>query len=380
MSEEKVWIGLDLGRRRTHVCVVDASGAELHQQVCDTKLPALQEAISAYPLSRIAAVVVEASNDTHIVRKLRTAGFPVTIFDSYKASKFLAVRRNKTDASDAKGLADLARLGRETISEVYLKSAECEQLRGLLVMRQRITMMRVAAENALRSRLALHGRALKSVYAAGRLRQEVEHQLAELRSEEGLDLTNDLQPLVELCESLRAYLKQLSRDLEKRAKSHPVCRLLMEVPGVGPICALSFYTAIEDPDRFACASDAGAYFGLTPRRYQSGQTSRTLGITKAGSKLTRTHLVTAATVFGNTAPDCALKRWFLALRERAGFGRARVALARKIAVILLAMWKTQSHFELHGLAREPVSSSGETAAHPQGDDEGSSDSAAASVD
>ena len=120
----------------------------------------------------------------------------------------------------------------------------------------------------------------------------------------------------------------------------------MEVPGVGVICALSFYSAVEDPDRFRSASDVGAYLGLSPRRYQSGGISRTFGITKAGSKLTRTHLVTAATVFGNIAPDCRLKRWSVALRERAGGKRARVALARKLAVILLTMWKNGTHFEL----------------------------------
>jgi len=344
MNEDKVWVGLDVGRERSQVCIVDATGAELLQQDCETKLTALKKAISIYPADRIAMIAVEASNDTHIVRKLRNVGFPVTIFETYKASKFLALRRNKTDASDARGLADLARLGRHTVSEVYLKSPECQKLRGILVMRQRLSIMRVAAENVLRSRLALHGLSMKRVYALGGLRQEVNDQLALLRAEEEVDLTSDLQPLVEMCEGLRAYLRQVDNDLQQRAKSNPVCRLLMEVPGVGPICALSFYTAIENPDRFTDASGVGAYFGLAPRRYQSGQTSRTRGISKAGSKLTRTHLVTAATVFGNTAPDCGLKRWFLALRERAGSGRARVALARKLAVILLAMWKTQSHF------------------------------------
>jgi transposase len=126
----------------------------------------------------------------------------------------------------------------------------------------------------------------------------------------------------------------------------------MEVPGVGPICALSFYSAVEDPSRFRRAGDVAAYLGLVPRRYQSGSTSRTFGITKTGSKLTRTHLVTAATSFGNTGPDCALKRWFLSLRERAGSRRARVALARELAVILLSMWKNDTAFVAE--APEPV--------------------------
>jgi transposase len=208
-------------------------------------------------------------------------------------------------------------------------------------------MMRVAMENFLRSRLALYGRPFKAVSTAGGLRLQVQEQLADVRVEEGVDLRADLQPLVELCESLKVHLAALDRDLKKRARSDPVCRLLMGVPGVGPICALSFTSAVEDPGRFRAAADVGAYLGLVPRRYQSGSVSRTLGITKSGSRLTRTHLVTSATVFGTTAPDCALKRWYLALRGRAGSKRARVALARKLAVILLTLWKTGKGFELH---------------------------------
>jgi transposase len=346
MNEDRIWVGLDLGLARTSVCVVDDDGVPLHELECETKLGALKDALAPFPMERIGLIAVEAGSDTHIVRKLRGAGFPVVMFDARKASKFLAVRRNKTDASDARGLADLARVGRNTVSQVYLKSRECEQLRGLLVMRNRLVMMRVAMENFLRSRLALYGRPFKAVSTAGGLRLQVQEQLADVRVEEGVDLRADLQPLVELCESLKVHLAALDRDLKKMARSDPVCRLLMGVPGVGPICALSFTSAVEDPGRFRAAADVGAYLGLVPRRYQSGSVSRTLGITKSGSRLTRTHLVTSATVFGTTAPDCALKRWYLALRGRAGSKRARVALARKLAVILLTLWKTGKGFEL----------------------------------
>ena len=346
MGEEQVWVGLDLGLTRTSVCVVDSHGVPVHEQECDTKLAALKGALAPFAVARIALVAVEAGNDTHIVRKLRGAGFPVVMFEAHKASKFLAVRRSKTDAGDARGLADLGRVGRNAVSEVYLKSRECEQLRGLLVMRNRLVIMRVAVENSLRSRLALYGRPFKAVSATGALREQMQAQLANVRVEEGIELGADLQPLVDLCESLRAYLAKLDRELKQRAKSDEVCRILMQVPGVGPICALSFYSAIEDPARFRAAADVAAYLGLVPRRYQSGAVSRTHGITKAGSKLTRTHLVTAATVFGTAAPDCALKRWYLALRERAGSRRARVALARKLAIILLTLWKTGRGFEL----------------------------------
>lgn len=345
MSENQIWVGLDLGSRVTHVCVVDDGGTTLHEQESATSLQGLKEALSAFAIDRIGLIAVEAGVDTHIVRGLRAAGFPLAIFEARKASKFLALRRNKTDPSDARGLADLARLGRRTVSQVYLKSPECQQLRSHLVIRKRLVMMRVAAENALRGRLAMHGLAFKPSKRPGAIRDLVESLLAQPGELENLDVHSEVEPLVDLCESLRAYLSRLTLDLEKRAKSCQVCRRLMEVPGVGPICALSFYTAIEDPARFERASDVAAYLGLIPRRYQSGTVSRTRGITKTGSKLTRTHLVTAATVFGTCAPDSKLKRWFEALRSRAGARRARVALARKLAIILMTMWKNETHFE-----------------------------------
>lgn len=347
MSDSTVWVGLDLGLRRTRVSIVDALGAELLNEECDTNIDALTTTLNSFPIARIGLISTEAGNDTHIVRKLRENGFPVVIFETRQASRFLAIRRNKTDATDARGLADLGRIGRNSISQVYLKSPECQQLRSLLMMRRRLVMMRVAVIGSIRSRLGGHGLVLPPTRASG-LRQRVKSQLATLGEPECSTVEADLQPLVDLCESLRTYLSKLESQLEKTAKSHPICRQLMEVPGVGTMCAISFYTAIEDPTRFRVASHVGAYLGLSPRRHQSGVKSRAPRITKTGSKLTRTNLVVAAMVFGKVAPDCALKRWYLALRERAGPGRARVALARKLAVIMLAMWKTGTHFELRG--------------------------------
>ena len=212
-------------------------------------------------------------------------------------------------------------------------------------MRNRLVIMRVTAENALRSRLAMYGLPFKASHRPGGAREQVEALIAELSGYEQIDIRPEVAPLVDLCESLRTAVSKLNWDLEKRARSYEVCRLLMEVPGVGSISALSFYSAIEDPTRFERASDVAAYLGLTPRRYQSGQVSRTRGITKTGSKMTRTHLVNAAKVFGARAPDGALKDWYLSLRARAGPRRAHVALARKLAVILATIWRNGTHFE-----------------------------------
>jgi transposase len=341
----KFWAGLDLGLRQTHVCIVDDAGKPKHEVACETTVDAITGALSVVPKERIGLVAVEAGCDTYAVRLIKEAHYPVALFEARKASKFLSVRRSKTDASDARGLADLARIGRHTVSQVHLKSLDCEQLRARLTMRHRLVKMRVAGDLALRARLAHFGEHVKMQYQPERLREEIASHLEKLKISSGVDLESELAPLIDVCLSLRKYVRSLDRALEREAKQHPVCARLMSVSGVGPICALSFFSAVEDPARFKSAEDVAAYLGLVPRRYQSGETSYTKGITKTGNKMTRTHLVGAALVFGTRGPDSALKQWASDLRGRIGASRARVALARKLSIVLLAMWKSGSKFD-----------------------------------
>jgi len=347
MSDRSVWVGLDLGNRQTRLCVVDDLGAVLHEQLCATTLEEIEAALAHFPRSTIALIAVEACCETHIVRKLRASGFRVAIFESRKTRRFLEIRRNKTDSGDARGLADMARLGRQTVSQVRLKSVECQQLRSELLQRHKLTRVRVAVEASIRSRLALYGRAFKPPYSAGAVRRHAEEAAAQLLREEGIDLRAHLAPLVDVAQGLRSYLRDVDRSLGKRARANEACARMMEVPGVGPICALSFFSAVEDPERFRRTADIGAYLGLVPRCHQSGETHRTLRITKAGNSLTRQHLVTAASVLRSKGRDCALKDWAIQIRGRVGPGKTRVALARKIAIVLLTLWKTGAPFEAY---------------------------------
>ena len=138
----------------------------------------------------------------------------------------------------------------------------------------------------------------------------------------------------------------MDKRLRAAALAHPVCSNLMTVPGVGPITALSFYSAIGDPSRFQRTRDVGPYFGLTPSIHQSGVLARVGRISRFGSKLTRTHLVSAATVLlCSTKAESGLQTWGLALRKKVGLSKARVAVARKLAVVMLHMWKSGSSFD-----------------------------------
>ncbi len=138
------------------------------------------------------------------------------------------------------------------------------------------------------------------------------------------------------------------------AATNPVCQRFMSVPGVGAITALSFFTAIEEPARFRHADDVAAYLGLTPRVYQSGESLTHGKISKMGNRLTRTHLVTAATVLMSaTKTFSSLKAWGVRLAKKVGFNKAKVAVARKLSVILFSMWRDGTYFQFKADTVEP---------------------------
>ena len=135
------------------------------------------------------------------------------------------------------------------------------------------------------------------------------------------------------------------RELKRRVAADPVCTRLMTAPGIGPVNALTFKTSIEDPSRFASGADVGAFAGLVPRRHQSGERDIKGRISKAGDAMLRHTLYEAAnSLLGRVKRDCALRRWGLALAATKGPKRARVAVARKLAVLLHTLWRTETSF------------------------------------
>jgi transposase len=155
----------------------------------------------------------------------------------------------------------------------------------------------------------------------------------------GLRLHDALLPSLTLYEGICQQLVTLTKQVEEVAHRNPVCRRLMTAPGVGPVVALSFVTAVDDPKRFAKDDDIGAYFGLTPKQYQSGETDYRDGISRLGNSMTRSHLVQAATVLLSTCKKWStLRAWGMKIAKRRGFNKARIAVARKLAIILHRMW------------------------------------------
>jgi len=342
MSKRSVWAGLDTGADFSRLSVIDEDLSQVLEETCPSDPAQVAAILRALEDVSIEDVVVEATTTSiHLARGLRDHGFRVSIFHTAQVSRFLRLRHNKTDANDARGLAELAKLRLPSLRPVHLKSPDIQRMRSKLQYRHQLLIQRLACEGMIRSMFRLQGGRLKGSQSSRQLVRNVLAEIDRLKDDQNTDLADDIVPLLELAVSIRRYLERIDADLDAWARSNRVCAMLLEIPGVGPLTAVSFYTAIEDPWRFEAATDVGAYLGLTPLVSQSGTTLHNGRISKKGSKLTRTHLVSAATVmFAGQIKDCPLKQWGIALAARAGKAKARIAVARRLAVIMLAIWKS----------------------------------------
>jgi len=160
-----------------------------------------------------------------------------------------------------------------------------------------------------------------------------------------LGLTGIFEPLLLARAALREQLAVLDKQVRETARTDPICKRLMTAPGVGAIVALTFRCAVDDPRRFTSSRSIGAFFGLTPRRYQSGETDRVGGISRAGDPAARAALFEAAhVIMTRVAKWSALKSWAVRVAQRRGAKRGKVALARKLAVVLHRMWVSETDF------------------------------------
>jgi len=344
MAARTLWVGLDVGADTMAVCATDNRGTVEFEHLIPTNAAVFHQLMKAEK-RRIKLIGLESGAAAiPLTRSLRKMGYRVAVFDSRKTSKFLAIRKNKTDKNDARGIAEIARVGRVSVSEVRVKAPECQQLRSMRVTRKKLVTLRTTVENSMRSLFRLNGGRLKKSTTAAALKANVTNELKILRKLAKIDLTEDIGPLLGLSEMIRTHVEVLDKRLAQLAEDHPVCRNFLEITGVGPICALSFYSAVEDPGRFKRSADIGPFLGMTPVVRQSGQSTSRRPISKMGDAMTRSYLVSAALNhlrFGTSA----ISVWGRGLRERTSYRQARVAVARKLAVMMIAMWKSGERYD-----------------------------------
>ena len=244
---------------------------------------------------------------------------------------------NKTDRNDARALAQIMRTG--WYRQVHVKSRQCRLWRSLLVVRRTVLNEMRSMENVVRAvlreaglKLGVPGRAA----FAGRVRELTEGDAR---------VTTLVEPLLAILATMLDQLAHLTKQVQDIVRQEAVCRRLMSVPGVGPITALAFRATIDRPDRFRRSRDVGAHLGLTPARYQSGETDIQGKISRCGDELARTALYEAAhTLLVRSRKWSALRAWGMKVAKARGMARARVAVARKLAVILHRMWSDGAEF------------------------------------
>ena len=312
------YVGLDVSMEETSVCVLGQSG----EIIFEGKVASRPEAIAkmlrrrAPTACRIAFETGSLSN--WLWHELKALGFPVLCLDARHARAALSMRMNKSDRNDARGLAEMARMG--WYREAKVKSMESRQVRATLAARAKLVDIRRDIENQMRGLLKSLGIVLGK--AGGRtLSSKI---VATLRQAPHLGPL--IEPLLLAHSALITQILKYDAQIRDLARSDQTVRRLMTVPGVGPVTALAFASTVDDPKRFKRASDVGAYLGLTPRRYQSGELDRTGRISKRGDRLTRYYLFEAANVLLKVVRrGSALKNWGARLAKRIGSKKAKIA-------------------------------------------------------
>lgn len=332
---------LDVSQEQTAICVVDEQGSTL----AEGKVSTCPEASAAwFERKRLTPEKLGMETGPLAVwlwNELKARRLPIICIDARHANAALKMMPNKTDRNDAIGLAQIIRTG--WYKEVRIKSHGAYVIRSLLKARDALVGMRVRLENEIRGLLKTFG--VMFGKRVGGFMRRAEEIIAN-----DLDVAPELRPIFKVLVAARrdilSHIKTLDARVRAVARRNAVARLFATAPGIGPITSLAVAAAFDDASRFRRSSSAGAYLGLTPRRYESGEVSRNGRISKHGDRMTRTYLYEAANaLMTRKIGGAGLREWALALAKKTGPRKAKVALARKLAVILHAMWRNGSPFE-----------------------------------
>jgi len=332
------YAGLDVSLRTVNICVVDDQG----EQFAETKLASDVQDIIAYLDNldiEVESVALEAGTlSQYLTYGLQAASFEVICMEARQVKGALSAMRNKTDKHDARGIAQILRSG--WYSRVHIKSMASHHIRMLLSSRKAVLSKCVDLENEVRGLFKIFGIKLPPKLGHGAFDAAVRDII-----EVDATLSHALLPLLDARLVLYQTFRVLDNRTRKMAHADPVCVRLMSVPGVGFITALTFKAGVDNPKRFKRSRTVGAHFGLTPRRFQSGEMDIDGHISKCGDANVRSTLYTAANALLTRSNRWSpLKAWGMNLAKTRGHRRAVIAVARKLAVILHRVWIDDTQF------------------------------------
>jgi transposase len=329
--------GLDVSVKETSVCIVDDAGKIVREARVASEPEALLQVLTN-TIDRFKRIGLEAGPLSQwLYSVLAEAGLPVICVETRHMRAMLKAQINKTDRSDARGIAQMMRVG--LYRPVHVKTLRSQKLRMLLTHRKLLQSKAIAIENDLRASLRNFGLKvgmIGTVKFEARIRELVENLP---------DLAVLVEPLLIVRRVLREQLGILHRRVLAVVRDDDVCRRLMTIPGVGPVVALTYRVTVDVPARFRNSKAVGAVFGLTPAKYQSGENDRTGAISRCGDEMMRMMLYEAAQIMlARLTKWSWLKAWAMKIARHRGMKKAIVALARRLAVIMHRIWVDGTDF------------------------------------
>lgn len=324
------YAGIDVSLKNSSVAVVDARGKIVREAKVESDAAALIEWFRSYGLEMERIGLEAGPLSQWLYKAMKEAGLAVDLLETRHVRNAFKTMAVKTDRKDARGIAELVRVG--WYRPVHCKSVDAQETRTMLATRKLVDEKLRDVELSLRGLLRGYGLKVGKITST-RFAERVKELVGENAT---------LQIVAESLLAVRQVLLREFKNLDKRvrmmARDSAEARLLMTTTGVGPIIAFTFAAGVDDPGRFKKSKAVGAYFGLAQKKYQSGEIDITGRISKAGDVGVRTALYQAAHIMlTKPVKGSALKTWALRLAKRIGMRKAKVALARKLAVVMHRM-------------------------------------------
>lgn len=331
------YAGLDVSLKLTAICIVDRRGTVQCEGMIASDPEAIADFIKTNATNVVRIGLESGATSTWLWTELNGMGLPVICIDARHAKAALKMQINKSDRNDAIGIARIMQCG--WYREVRVKDLDSHAIKALLVSRALLVKIKRDLENQIRGLLKnlglIIGRAKMNVFVV-RAKELIADNPA---------LIAVIEPLLKTREAIAQQIADLDGKVIRLARSNLQVRQFMTAPGVGPITALCYLATIDDPSRFKKSRNVGAYLGLTTKRYASGEIDWTGRISKCGDAMLRSYLYEAANVLlTRIAKWSALKAWGMRIAKRSGLRKAKVAVARKLAVILHRMWIDGTEF------------------------------------
>jgi len=333
-----LFVGLDVSVRETAVCIVDDAGKVVREQKVPTEPDDIVRLLASIG-EDYGRVGIEAGPLSQwLVNGLTAAGLPVVCVETRHMMALLKAQQiNKSDRNDARGIAQMMRVG--LFKPVHVKTQMAQEQRMLLTSRKLLQRKLLDVESDLRGTLRNFGLKV-GVVSVGKFEARIRELVASYPR-----LALVVEPILAVRRVMRQQFVVLHKMLLDTVRHDPVCRRLMTAPGVGVVVALTYRATVDQPQRFIHSRAVGAHVGLTPRRHQSGEIDYDGGVSKSGDTMLRTMLYEAAqSLLTQSGKWSWLKAWGMRVAQRRGMQRAIVAVARRLAVVLHRMWVDGTEF------------------------------------